>query len=646
MKTWKAVCTGLVTLAGLTSQLPAQPAVPAAAGPPDLASPPSGVAPGGLAQFLGITKDQKEALKRKCCKTPFGQMINNSMAPMRAFTGGILGGFCPQGPSLADLAKPGAEGAANKIKKDEAEAKARRAAVRYLGTVDCHYWPEAQDALIGALRADRNECVRWEAAMALGGGCCCTKKTMEALLISATASDKDGNPSETCERVRAAAYASLQHCLACFSQEVPAEPVKKGPEVPVPEKPAPDKSAEKPTASNDKPENRVLTPYYYELDKKPMAQTIEEGRKACEHFTIGTTPVGVVNASGGHHGLFDIVQTAMNTSKGPMAPVENAQPMPMSTSEPAPMVERTPPLREPTPMRNVAMPAVMTDTTKPVPARPADYRMETPEMPAQSPLRARMKMMLKPPESITPVSASSTTTVTPTAPVTTPAPAPMATPMTTPAPVPMTTPAPLTTPFPKPVAVPMTVPTPAPAPMTTPAPMTAPAPAPMTPNVPTMPVMPAPAAPIHSRAPSGPGTQQLMLVLRNSTYPFQREWAVNELSALDWHGNPEVVQSLLSAAQRDSSPTVRCACVRALAKMKVDTVPVATTLQALKADTDPRVQREATEALSQMRPVETVSAATVNTPTAARPATVVPATWTAPIPRNFSVKPASNAFSQ
>ena len=124
MKTWKALCTGLVTLASLTSRLAAQPAVPAApaAGPPDLAAPPTGVAPSGLAKFLGLTKDQKEAMKRRCCQTPFGQMINNSMAPIRMFTGGMLGGFCPATPSLADLAKGGAEGAAAKIQADEADA--------------------------------------------------------------------------------------------------------------------------------------------------------------------------------------------------------------------------------------------------------------------------------------------------------------------------------------------------------------------------------------------------------------------------------------------------------------------------------------------------------------------------------------------
>ena len=37
------------------------------------------------------------------------------------------------------------------IQADEAGAKAHRANVRYLGTVDCRYWPEATEGLINAL---------------------------------------------------------------------------------------------------------------------------------------------------------------------------------------------------------------------------------------------------------------------------------------------------------------------------------------------------------------------------------------------------------------------------------------------------------------------------------------------------------------
>src|SRR5262249_41863214 len=104
------------------------------------------------------------------------------------------------------------QGAAALIKRDEADAKARRAAVRYLGTVDCNYWPEAIEALTKSLRRDPNECVRFEAALALRNGCCCNKKTIKALEMCVTGSNKDENPPERSDRVRAAAADALARC--------------------------------------------------------------------------------------------------------------------------------------------------------------------------------------------------------------------------------------------------------------------------------------------------------------------------------------------------------------------------------------------------------------------------------------------------
>src|SRR5947209_3506050 len=107
--------------------------------------------------------------------------------------------------------------------------------MRYLGTVDCHYWPEAESALIKGLRTDKNECVRWEAALSLGRGCCCTRKTMEALRIAASGSEIDGNPAELSQRVKALAVKSLNHCTHCFVEiQKPAggpkeKPVAAGP---------------------------------------------------------------------------------------------------------------------------------------------------------------------------------------------------------------------------------------------------------------------------------------------------------------------------------------------------------------------------------------------------------------------------------
>ncbi|HTN74609.1 MAG TPA: hypothetical protein VL096_05160, partial [Pirellulaceae bacterium] len=78
---------------------------------------------------------------------------------MSALTGGAVPGTLP--PGAAALAAPGSVGAAAKIQADQAAAKERMLAVRFLGTIDCHWYPEAEAALVAALRADRSECVRF-----------------------------------------------------------------------------------------------------------------------------------------------------------------------------------------------------------------------------------------------------------------------------------------------------------------------------------------------------------------------------------------------------------------------------------------------------------------------------------------------------
>lgn len=107
-----------------------------------------------------------------------------------------------------------AEIAAAKIRLDEMQAKARQAAVKYLATVDCHYYPEAESSLVAALRADRSEAVRLEAAQALGNCKGVTVRILDALHLTATAQELDGNPAETSERVRAAARLSLNLLLS------------------------------------------------------------------------------------------------------------------------------------------------------------------------------------------------------------------------------------------------------------------------------------------------------------------------------------------------------------------------------------------------------------------------------------------------
>ena len=122
--------------------------------------------------------------------------------------------------------QPGsAAAAAAAIQASEAGAKARVAAIEYLGTVDCARWPEAQKALINGLRQDPNECVRFAAARALNSGCCCDKKVIKALQICVAGESTDGAPAENSIRVKAAAFSALQNCLMRVPEDLPPETV-------------------------------------------------------------------------------------------------------------------------------------------------------------------------------------------------------------------------------------------------------------------------------------------------------------------------------------------------------------------------------------------------------------------------------------
>jgi hypothetical protein len=354
MRRWQSYGLGLLAGAGLASgvwaQIPAVPVVPVApvVAAPVVAAP--AAAPANLWTFLCPTQEKLAACHARYCACPLGQLITSMMHPVAVFSGGILGNCCPpNAPNPADLALPSdtPAGAAAQIKADEANAAKRREAVRYLGTVDCHHWPEAQKALINALRADRNECVRLEAAIVLGRGCCCTKNTIIALSITVAGSDRDGNPSENCDRVRAAALASLNHCLACLADPVPLSlepaPAKKGPPIegqgPIergPEKVAPPPPVPLPPTTGA--EGRVrgdVNPvvYYEQVDKVPMKDIVAVARavlnktNAATKANITLTPAPEV----AHPGAFNIIATAVS-----MNGVRSGNPASAGNAEPAP----------------------------------------------------------------------------------------------------------------------------------------------------------------------------------------------------------------------------------------------------------------------------------------------------------------------
>ncbi len=269
--------------------IPSSP-VPSAAGlaaPAALAAPVA--APRTLWSSLGLSAASIHACRDKLCASPLGQMMNGMLLPMGSLTGGLIPTICPTNTNASNLADQpggpagpaGAQAAAAAIQADVAGAGARIAAIEYLATVDCHYWPEAEAALIGRLRGDRVECVRFAAARALGSGCCCTKKTIEALELVVAGEDKDGFPSETSERVLAASSDALQNCMTRL------EGVPTPPEPPEPPEPATPKPPEPPGSGGASPFSPKVGQRprdalgYYDLasQRRSLAQVKADGKR-------------------------------------------------------------------------------------------------------------------------------------------------------------------------------------------------------------------------------------------------------------------------------------------------------------------------------------------------------------------------------
>lgn len=229
MKRFFWAASAAVVVAGLSptqvsAQLPALPAVP---GAPVAAAPAAVAAPGPRVGIFQRMKLGMGGCLEKIRNTPLGQLLNNATKPLSMLTGGVIPTLDKK-PTDADTKKPGVAGAAALGKKDAAEAAERRAAVKFLGTLDCRYYPEATAGLTAALRTDPSECVRYEAALALSRGCCCNKITLQALAASVSGLEPDGNPAERSARVRCTAAVALEKCLACYKEVGPPEEPKKG----------------------------------------------------------------------------------------------------------------------------------------------------------------------------------------------------------------------------------------------------------------------------------------------------------------------------------------------------------------------------------------------------------------------------------
>ncbi len=634
----------------------AVPGVPAAAAPGVAAAPAAAgaAAPRNIFSMFCMTPEQKAACKEKICRSAAGQLLNNMITPASAFTGGVIKPLCP--PVLpSDLLKPAdsAEGAAAKIKADEAAAKARRAATRYLGTVDCRYWPEATEALINALRADRNECVRLEAALSLGRGCCCNKATIKALTISINCTDEDGNPPEASPRVREAAAAALYNCLECYTERLKASdelPIK---ELPVPrveetpispkiEKPVDpiiegkkdgkeEKKDGKPVARR-KQADEELTPalYYKRVNKMDWEKVIEPAKKALSR-QVTLSQANPARPAG--RSLSEIVARSMAQPAPATAPPPAAVPLPVAVTPAQPAAVGIAPSLFPSMFRKapsapapvsvpVTVPATAPRTQPQVRITPV-----TPDGPLTAGATGTVTIAVKgeePPREPVKVS-NGVVEVTPpaAAPVQTPPlgqtermlpPLPGETPMpaaVTPAVVPATV-----TPEATPAVVPavVTPATVAPAAQTSFVPPADPVPAPreepkvsfVTPTMPSVTATPvvqttyAPAVHIVPHRPVVAATEQAysteaLIAAFHETGDLQRkEWVIQQLGRLpNGAADHRVVSLLIQTAEGDGSALVRLASLESIARLNVSHGKLPALLTRLEGDGDVRVRMAA-----------------------------------------------------
>lgn len=311
------------------------------------AVPAAAAAPRTIFSFFGLSAANHAACKNAICQSQLGLMLNSMLTPVSGLSGGIVPSLCPPAPTAAQLAAiqaaagaTSAEAVAGKIKQDEANAKARVAAVEYLATVDCNRWPDASKALIAALRDDPNECVRFAAARAFNTGCCCSKEVIEALKGSVSGEVVKGKPAEQSPRVKAAAFSALQNCLLRVPDVLPAEPaappVLPGDAAPPPPPVAPGDTP--PTTRGNGDSNTVVSSFSRIVPRsrnapepdleKPMAQVVEEARATLIE-TARTAPKAKMMPTGKRSLLQAITKAHADggpTSAPAVAPVPAAKP--------------------------------------------------------------------------------------------------------------------------------------------------------------------------------------------------------------------------------------------------------------------------------------------------------------------------------
>jgi hypothetical protein len=604
-----AATAQVVGVPGSATTAPSQ----AAGAPPTPVAPAAPASQNNLWAFLCLTPWQKAACKEKFCTSMFGQLINNGLAGPSTLTGGVIPQCCPV-VNATDLLKDpdSAEGAAARIKQDEADAKKRRAAVRYLGTVDCNFWPEARDALVNSLRADKNECVRFEAAMALSRGCCCNRATILALTYTVSGSTADGNPAESCERVKMAASMALAHCLDCFVEVVPA-PVKPVQELPAPRQEEKPKGETTPSSAKRAPIQPIT---YRDQSAQIDSQTlIRNARMALAGGQFSMPTAQGPTASPASGGLVDLISGAFaergtstpSSAPAPVAVPRRTQPVVPASSPAAPQRTFLEVIREKfsgpkeqttiQPVRGtvISYPSATGSTAPVVPATPPAF--VPPQVPRPTPVP-----MAVPVSAVTPAVSVEQPRLPANAVVKTPE-------------------------YQLPPAYPVSAVTPAysveqPRPPAS-AVVKASQPQALTPAYsveqprPQFYLAAAAVAPPMVYRPAvhetpgtwanSPGTvdsttiAQCLHEIRRSPDPFQKERAVRLLGGVKGPEYASVVRVLLETATRDEAPLVRAACLRSLVVLKVRGEQMKQVVRQCESDKDPRVQIAAREARDWLR---------------------------------------------
>lgn len=538
-----AVVVGVAPSVG-SAQFGGGPGVPAVPQPvvPGAAAPAGIGAAGPRVGFFQRMKTGMGDCIQKLLDSPFGQLLNNATKPLSALTGGVLPTL-EKKPSVEDTKQPGVGGAAAQGKKDAAEAAKRRADVKYLGTLDCRYYPEASKALADALRTDPSECVRYEAALALTRGCCCNQVTIKALTAAVSGYEEDGNPGERSARVRCTAAIALEKCLACYVQTGTPDDLKPDDDCPKKDvKPQGElkKGGEKSSVQDD---SGKATGMFASATRKQAERAKEVLTAFVDTYATTEAMYGTRTATGARN-----QPGILEASAQVKAPNLTVNPAAHAALPPAPAPKLTPPpsrMTEPqvTAKRPVEAPAPVVNRVKFKP------EAETPPAPLQVVEPATPPLQVVEPVAAPPVTVPLTPVVS--GPVVVPAAEPVATP----------------------VEIKSTETKPAEAVATVP-----------------------PVAGDDAKE-----VEQLVHKVLLSETTADQHAAIRKLVKFDWTNHPLVASCLVAGAKSNATDAVRVDCIRHLAHYQMSHKDVLTALADLCADSDPWVRDEAAKAVESLK---------------------------------------------